>query len=132
MSNKRRPDSYLTKQTERANNAASESLKEILEKEPSEEFVNLINENQVLIEAEDFEVNPESIVFTEVPVMNSNAYSVVRTGDLYLGIKIPFNKSTLTMGTPDIIYESTDRWDIQSRILYEMESEIFDREALDE
>lgn len=51
----------------------------------------------------------------EPAVYDQEAFSVIRLDDMYKLVKIPFNKNDLRSGQPEVVFQSTDRWEVQSQ-----------------
>jgi hypothetical protein len=62
---------------------------------------------------------------TEPVVFDSFAYTVVRVNDMYQFVRIPFNKRTHSVGAPELVAESTDRYEIESKFAVELDYQIF-------
>lgn len=70
-------------------------------------------------------------VEAELVSHDQSAFSVVRVGGLYKLIRIPFSKTELKAGKPEIELESTDRWEVQSQFNYHCDQDFLDVEELE-
>lgn len=68
------------------------------------------------------EFRDSSETLTNIPKLDAVAFSVVRNGDLYQLVKIPFGVNSFSIGIPEVIFENTDRWEVQSQFVYETEN----------
>lgn len=61
--------------------------------------------------------------FIQEPMLplNQVAFSVARRGKIYQLVKIPYSSELLMPGQPEVIFESTDRWEVQSQFVFHTE-----------
>lgn len=81
--------------------------------------------------AEDLNPTEEVSSSPQISVqLESVAFGVVRNGDVYQLVRIPFNLDTLQAGQGEVIAENTDRWEIQGQFNFEADEAFLLKESL--
>lgn len=82
--------------------------------------------NAEFVAVDTIEVDPpQDDITSAIPEPNlsvdGNAFSVSRKGKIYQLVKIPYSSELLMPGQPEVIFESTDRWEVQSQFVFHTE-----------